>query len=741
MPFSVTTPIYYVNSDPHLGHAYTTVAADVLARHHRQRGEEVFFLTGTDEHGAKVARAADEAGLTPKEFCDRVSARFRDLVAQLNATNDFFIRTTDPEHERRVQEFMVRLRDAGHLYEDSYAGLYCTGCEQFYAESDLEQPGNICPLHKTPVDWLEEENTFFRLSAFTEPLLELYDRDPEYVVPRTRYNEARSQIEAGLNDLSVSRASVSWGVPLPWKPDQTIYVWVDALLNYHTALEYGTGEDVAATFWPSTHLLGKDILRLHCVLWPALLMAAGYEPPAKLFVHGYLTSGDQKMSKSLGNVIDPLQVIADLGADALRFYVLREVQWGQDGSVTREALDRRYEGELANDLGNLVSRTTAMIARYRDGRVPAGTTALESVHERVGERFDAARPDRRAGGDLDARAGGEPLRRGPGPLGAREERRPGRRRAARHGALHAGRRRARPGRAPSSVHPRRLGADPRRNRRSRCDGLGQGRAGAHRIGHDGGAASAALPAPRAYRRVIDTHAHLEMCDGRPEDVVAAAAEAGVSRILTIGRDQAVALAGGFPGVWAVVGVHPHEAGDVADAAAVVRDLVGRPRVVAVGECGLDFYRDYAPRDAQRRAFAAQIEVANEAGLPLVIHTRAADDETFAMLEAAEVPVVLHCFGSVERLDDAIERGYLVSFAGNVAYPKAEDLREAARRVPDDRILAETDAPYLAPPPHRGRPNQPAYVMRTLDVLAAERVVDASVLEAQIDANATRVFGL
>jgi methionyl-tRNA synthetase len=388
MPFSVTTPIYYVNSDPHLGHAYTTVAADVLARHHRQRGEDVFFLTGTDEHGAKVARAAEEAGLTPKEFCDRVSARFRDLVAQLNATNDYFIRTTDPEHEERVQEFLVRLRDAGHLYEDSYAGLYCTGCEQFYAESDLEQPGNICPLHKIPVEWLEEENTFFRLSAFTGRLLELYDRDPEYVVPRTRYNEARSQIEAGLNDLSVSRASVSWGVPLPWRPEQTIYVWVDALLNYHTALEYGTGEDVAAKFWPSTHLLGKDILRLHCVLWPALLMAAGYEPPAKLFVHGYLTSGDQKMSKSLGNVIDPLQVIADLGADALRFYVLREVQWGQDGSVTRDGLDRRYEGELANDLGNLVSRTTAMIARYRDGRIPEGSTELESVHERVAERFD-----------------------------------------------------------------------------------------------------------------------------------------------------------------------------------------------------------------------------------------------------------------------------------------------------------------------------------------------------------------
>jgi TatD DNase family protein len=241
--------------------------------------------------------------------------------------------------------------------------------------------------------------------------------------------------------------------------------------------------------------------------------------------------------------------------------------------------------------------------------------------------------------------------------------------------------------------------------------------------------------------VIDTHAHLEMCDGEPGAVVAAAAAAGVSRVLTVGREQAVALAERIPCVWAIVGVHPHEAGDVADAGAEVRRLIGHARAVAVGECGLDFYRDYAPRDDQRRAFAAQIEVANEAGLPIVIHTRAADDETFAMLEPAEVPVVLHCFGSVGRLDDALARGYLVSFAGNVCYPNAGGLREAARRVPDDRILAETDAPYLAPPPHRGRPNQPAYVMRTLEVLAGERGVDAAVLEAQIDANATRVFGL
>jgi len=240
--------------------------------------------------------------------------------------------------------------------------------------------------------------------------------------------------------------------------------------------------------------------------------------------------------------------------------------------------------------------------------------------------------------------------------------------------------------------------------------------------------------------VIDTHAHLDLCEGPAEDLVDAAARAGVGRILTVGREQALALAERFDSVWAIVGIHPHEAAEAGDVGAL-RPLLAHPRAVAVGECGLDFYRDYAPRDDQRRAFAAQIDVANEAGLPLVIHTRAADDETFAMLEAARVPVVLHCFGSVGRLDDALERGYMISFAGNVCYPKAEDLREAARRVPDDRILAETDAPYLAPPPHRGRPNQPAYVMQTLAVLAAERGVESAALEALVDANASRVFGL
>jgi methionyl-tRNA synthetase len=384
MAFSVTTPIYYVNSDPHLGHAYTTVAGDALARHHRQRGKDVFFLTGTDEHGGNVARAAEAAGMPPKQFCDEVSERFRRLTTAMESSNDFFIRTTDPEHERRVQDFVQHLYDDGHLYEGIYAGLYCSSCEVFYAEGDLIQPGNLCPIHNRPVDWVEEKNWFFPLSKWAPKLLELYDANPDFVRPRARYNEARSMIAGGLEDVSFTRASVSWGIPVPWEPSQTIYVWVDALLNYRTAQEYGLGRDVTSEFWPtSLHLMAKDILRLHGIIWPAMLLAAGYQPPRGLFVHGYFTTGGQKMSKTMGNVIDLL------GADALRFYLMREVQWGQDGDVTWEGLHRRYEGELANDLGNLVSRATAMIVRYRDGRVPEGRNALEPVHESVAARLDA----------------------------------------------------------------------------------------------------------------------------------------------------------------------------------------------------------------------------------------------------------------------------------------------------------------------------------------------------------------
>jgi methionyl-tRNA synthetase len=393
--FYITTPIYYVNSTPHIGHAYTTIAADILTRHHRQRGETTFFLTGTDEHASKVYRVAEEQGLEPKDYVDQIAESWRELPRLVDARYDFFIRTTDEGHKRFVQEFIQRIYDNGHIYRDVYAGLYCVGCEAFKTEAELVD--GKCPEHDIEPEWIEETNYFFKLSAFQQQLLELYDERPDFVLPRFRYNEARSFIAGGLQDFSLSRAGQPWGVQIPWDESQVVYVWVDALINYLSALTYARpGQDLRGEFWPEVrHLLGKDILRFHCVFWPALLIAAGYDVPKQLFVHGYLQLDDRKISKSLGNVIDPLDLVDVYGSDAVRFWAVRAVHFGQDGNVTLESLHERYERELANDLGNLVSRTTAMIARYRDGRIPAIagefplSSLVDAVEREVPARIDA----------------------------------------------------------------------------------------------------------------------------------------------------------------------------------------------------------------------------------------------------------------------------------------------------------------------------------------------------------------
>lgn len=395
MRFYLTTPIYYVNSSPHIGHAYTTIAADIVIRHRRQRGDETFFLTGTDEHGSNIPRVAAEAGLEVKEFVDLNAATFREMTARVNASNDFFVRTTDPRHGERVQEFLQRIFDAGEIYEGVYAGLYCTRCEAFYTEAELVD--GLCPQHGIPPEFVEEKNYFFRLSAYQEPLLRLYDERPDFVVPGFRYNEARSFIEQGLDDISVSRASQRWGVPVPWDPGQVVYVWVDALINYWSALAFARpDEDLRPRFWPEVrHLLAKDILKFHCVIWPALLLAAGVEVPRQLFVHGYLLLDERKMSKSVGNVIDPLDLMDVYGVDPLRYYLFRVATFGQDGSISVEGVHERYERELGNDLGNLLSRTTAMIARYREGKVAVAEVSeelaaeIERVRVEAAARFDA----------------------------------------------------------------------------------------------------------------------------------------------------------------------------------------------------------------------------------------------------------------------------------------------------------------------------------------------------------------
>jgi methionyl-tRNA synthetase len=388
--FYLTTPIYYVNAEPHIGHAYTTIMSDIVVRHHRQRGEDAFFLTGTDEHSSNVVRLAAEAGRTPRELADLNAERFRELGRVVGATTDFFIRTSDAEHVAAVGRVMERLRESGDVYRGTYAGWYCTFCERFYTEDELEE-GGLCPIHRRPVGWVEEENWFFRLSAYRDRLLAHYDAHPDWVLPAARRNEARRMIEGGLEDLSISRAGVEWGVPVPWDPEQTVYVWVDALFNYYTALEYARpGEDLVERFWPpDLHVMGKDILKFHAVIWPALLMAAGLELPRREMIHGFVLKGGEKMSKTTGNVVDPFPFIAEYGIDALRYYLAREIRFGEDGTFTAEGFEARYSQELGNELGNLLNRVVSMIGRYRDGVVPADPGGDGELAAEVAAAVDA----------------------------------------------------------------------------------------------------------------------------------------------------------------------------------------------------------------------------------------------------------------------------------------------------------------------------------------------------------------
>ena len=382
--FFLSTPIYYVNDAPHIGHAYTTTAGDVATRWRRQRGEQVWFLTGVDEHGTKVQRAAEKGGVSPQEWVDRLVAdSWLPVLETIDAANDDFIRTTEPRHRERVQRFWQTVKDNGYVFSAPYEGPYCVGCEEFKLPGDLvEGQGEfagqmVCPVHGRPAEQLQETNWFFQLSAFGERLLEHYERHPEAIQPRSAYNEVMSFIRQGLVDISMSRSSVSWGIPLAWDPGQVTYVWFDALLNYATAVGYGAepgsadAERFAEVWPPDVNLVGKDILRFHAVYWPAMLMAAGLEPPRKVFAHGWLLVGGEKMSKSKLTGIAPEQIIDTFGSDAFRYYFLRAIQFGQDGSFSWEDMHARYTAELANGLGNLASRGTAMVVRYRDGQLPA----------------------------------------------------------------------------------------------------------------------------------------------------------------------------------------------------------------------------------------------------------------------------------------------------------------------------------------------------------------------------------
>ena len=379
--FYVTTPIFYVNDVPHIGHAYSEIAADVLARWHRQRGDDTWFLTGTDEHGQKILRSAVANGVTPKEWTDKlVDGAWKPLLDTLNVSNDDFIRTTEERHEERVRVFFERLRASDLVYESDFEALYCVGCEEFKPDSEIVdgtgayEGDKVCAIHSKPLELLQERNYFFKLSAFQEPLLALYEARPDFIRPASARNEVIAFVRSGLKDLSISRTAFDWGVKIPWDESHVIYVWVEALLNYITAIGYGSDDpEQAATFarhWPGYQVVGKDILRFHAVIWPAMLMALQLEVPRGVFGHGWLLVSGEKMSKSKRNGIAPHEIVELFGSDAFRYYFMRAVHFGQDGSFSWEDIAARYQAELANGFGNLASRVIAMVHKYFDGVVP-----------------------------------------------------------------------------------------------------------------------------------------------------------------------------------------------------------------------------------------------------------------------------------------------------------------------------------------------------------------------------------
>jgi methionyl-tRNA synthetase len=381
--YYLTTPIYYVNDVPHVGHAYTTIAADVVTRARRLAGHEAFFLTGTDEHGQNIERIAREKGIPEIQHCDQIAAQFRSLWKSLDIEYGDFIRTTEARHTRGVLAFWARLVQAktpdgqDAVYRGKYSGWYCPRCEAFYAEDELKQPGNLCPDHERPCEWTEEENFFFRLSAYTEWLRGEIESGRIAIEPAGRRNEVLAVIREGLQDFSVSRARVKWGIPVPEQPDHVLYVWFDALLNYVTAIGFGQDDAAFEKRWSKAnermHLIGKDIIRFHCLYWPALLKAADVPIPTRFFAQGWITKNGKKLSKSTGNVIDPVKLVNDYGSDAVRYFLLREGTYGQDWDFTDTAFVTRFNADLANDLGNVVSRTLTMVRNYCDGKVPPTT--------------------------------------------------------------------------------------------------------------------------------------------------------------------------------------------------------------------------------------------------------------------------------------------------------------------------------------------------------------------------------
>ncbi len=385
--FYLTTAISYVNAKPHIGHAYEFIASDAIVRFRRMQGMKVFFLSGVDEHSAKVERAAKDAGVPISEYCDKMAELFKDLHEKVGSSLSGFIRTSEPRHHDTTKEMLRRSYEKGDIYKSAYKGWYCYSCEAYYQEKELNE-GN-CPVHNQPSTWIEEDNYFFRLSAYTEALKKHYAENPNFVYPEWYKNEMLALLDQGLQDISISRSTTRWGVPIPWDEQHVAYVWFDALSNYLTGVGFLKDDELFQTFWPAdVHVIGKDINRFHSVFWPAMLMSTGIALPKQILIHGFIYHKGEKMSKTIGNIVDPYSLLDVYGRDSLRYFLLREIAFGQDGNYSEEVLINRYNADLANDLGNLFSRVLSMIKKYRGSVVPQVAGTNDALREKMQRTVD-----------------------------------------------------------------------------------------------------------------------------------------------------------------------------------------------------------------------------------------------------------------------------------------------------------------------------------------------------------------
>ena len=769
--YYITTAIAYPNGTPHIGHAYEAIATDALARFARLDGKDVFFLTGTDEHGQKMIQTAQAEGMTPSDLATRNAGRFKEMDQRLNVSFDRFIRTTEEQHHRSSQAIWQRMADNGDIYPDSYAGWYSVRDEAYYAEEEtVVGDDNVRRGPQgTPVDWVEEKSYFFKLSAYQDRLLALYHDQPDFIGPDSRRNEVVSFVKGGLRDLSISRTTFDWGVKVPNDPEHVMYVWVDALTNYITGVGFPDESSANWRYWPAdVHIIGKDIIRFHAVYWPAFLMSAGIALPKRVFAHGFLFSRGEKMSKSVGNVVDPFNLADQYGVDQMRYFFLREVPFGQDGNYNHEAIVARINADLANDLGNLAQRSLSMIAKQLGGVLPEpgafsdndkailtladgmiATARMAMSTQQIHHWLNAvwavvAEANRYFAGEA------------PWALAKTD---PQRQRTVLYVTAEVIRQIADSDAAGDARIVIENARHPRHCLRS-AKFRGFGRRHPDQGRHRAAGADRDLPALHRTDRclngwkamLVDSHCHLDFPDFAEDldGIVARADAAGIGRIVTISTrvrrlGGLLAIAEKFPNVYCSVGTHPHHADEEDGIAAdELIELTRHPKVVALGEAGLDnFYENGSP-EAQERGFRAHIAAARATGLPLVIHTREADEACGRILEdemaKGAFRAVLHCYtGGRELAMKAIALGLSISFTGILTFKKSLALRELAAELPADRIMVETDAPYLAPGKFRGKRNEPAYVVEIAKVLAEARGVSLQEISDQTTANFFRLF--